>query len=115
LTGTGTTALTSTLTVAPSSLTFGAVTLGSTARQTVILTATGTAAVTINSATIAGTGFTVSGATFPVVLNPSQTLTLTVQFAPTADGAATATLTLDNNSTNNPTPAITLTGTGTTA
>ena len=39
------------------------------------LSSTGTAPVTINSAALSGTGFTMSGATFPVTLNPTQSAT----------------------------------------
>ena len=46
---------------------------------------------TINSGTLTGTGYTMSGATFPVTLNPGLAVTLEVQFDPTrgsSDGAA---------------------------
>ena len=69
---------------ATSLLAFGNVNLNTPTAQTVTLTSTGTAALTINSATLAGTGFSVSGATFPVTLNPNQTATLQVQFDPTS-------------------------------
>jgi hypothetical protein len=115
LTGTGTEATTSTLTVSPASLNFGNVTVGSLATQAVILTSTGTAPVQVNAAAISGTGFTVSGASFPVTLNPKQTVTLSVQFKPTASDAATGRLTINSNSSTNPTTVVALAGTGTTA
>jgi fibronectin type 3 domain-containing protein len=76
------------------------------------LTSTGTAAVTINSATIAGTGFTFSGATFPLTLNPQQAVTLEVTFAPTQGVPATGTLTISSTSSTNPTATVSLSGTG---
>jgi fibronectin type 3 domain-containing protein len=45
-------------------------------------------------------------------LSTNQTATLTVQFDPTAAGAATGTLTIISTSTSNPTDVISLTGTG---
>jgi hypothetical protein len=78
----------------------------------VTLTSTGTAPVTINSATLSGTGFTMSGATFPVTLNPSLAITLDVKFDPATAGAVTGQLTIQSNSSTNGTVVISLTGTG---
>jgi hypothetical protein len=78
----------------------------------VTLTSTGTAPVTINSGTLSGTGFTMSGATFPVTLNPDLALTLELQFDPTTTGAAAGQLTIQSNSSTNGTTVISLSGTG---
>jgi len=102
-----------TLTVSPASLAFGNVTVNTASTLPVTLTSTGTAPVTINSAGLSGTGFTVSGATFPVTLNPTQSVTLSVQFDPTAAGAVTGQLTIQSTSSTNGTAVIGLTGTGT--
>ena len=53
-----------------------------------------------------------SGATFPVTLNPSLAITLNVQFDPTATGAVTGQLTIQSNSSTNATVTIGLSGTG---
>jgi hypothetical protein len=110
LTGTGTSA--QQLTVNPTSLSFGDVTLGSSVTLAVTLTSSGSTAVTINSATISGAGFTVSGATFPVTLSSKQAVTLQVKFAPTAASAATGKLTISSNSSTNPTVSVNISGTG---
>ena len=47
---------------------------------------------TINSATVTGAGFTMTGGGFPATLNPGQSTTVTVHFAPTATGAAVGAL-----------------------
>ena len=101
-----------TLTVNATAIAFGDVNLNSPATQSVTLTSSGTAAVTVSSATATGAGFSVSGATFPLTLNPSQTATLSIKFDPTAAGAVTGQLTIVSNSSVNPTDNITLTGTG---
>jgi hypothetical protein len=101
-----------TLTISAASLTFGNVTVNTASTQPVTLTSTGTAPVTINSGTLSGTGFTMSGATFPVTLNPGLAVTLEVQFDPTATGAATGQLTIQSNSSTNSTAVISLSGTG---
>jgi len=102
-----------TLTISPASLAFGSVTLNTPTTLPVTLSSSGTAPVTINSAALTGTGFTVSGATFPVTLNPTQSVTLNVQFDPTAAGAVTGQLTINSNSSTNGTALIGLSGTGT--
>jgi hypothetical protein len=53
-----------------------------------------------------------SGATFPVTLNPSLAITLQVQFDPTETGAVTGRLTIQSNSSTNGTATIGLSGTG---
>ena len=113
LSGTGTAALSPQLTISAASLTFGDVTVNTASTQPVTLTSTGTSPVTIDSATLSGTGFTLSGATFPVTLNPTQSVTLNVQFDPTAAGAATGQLTIQSNSSTNSTAVVNLSGTGT--
>jgi hypothetical protein len=112
---TPTPALTPALSVNAANIAFGDVDLNSPATQSLILSSTGSAAVTVGAATLAGTGFTVSGATFPLTLNPSQTATLSVEFDPTAAGAVFGSLTLTSNSCTGSSTVITLTGTGDTA
>ena len=115
LSGTGTAAASPQLTLSAGSLTFGDVTVNTASTQPLTLTSTGTAPVTINSATTGGTVFTVSGATFPVTLNPGQSVTLNVQFEPTATGAASDQLTIQSDSSTNGTAVVNLGGTGTAA
>jgi hypothetical protein len=100
------------LTVSATSLSFGSVTLNTPTTQSLTLTSTGTSPVTVNSATLTGTGFNLSQS-FPVVLNPSQTLTLQVQFDPTTAGNFSGQLTISSNSTTGSTVQVALTGAGT--
>lgn len=113
--GTGTAATAPQLTVSANSLSFGNVSVNSTATLPLTLTSTGTAPVTVSAASLKGTGFSASGVTFPVTLNPNQSVTLNVQFQPEAAGAATGQLTITSNSTTNATISIQLSGTGTAA
>jgi hypothetical protein len=53
-----------------------------------------------------------SGATFPVTLNPNLAITLEVQFDPTTAGALTGQLTVQSDSSTNSASVIGLTGTG---
>jgi hypothetical protein len=101
-----------TLSINAASVAFGDVDLNSPSNQSVTLTSTGGAPVTVSSAAVTGTGFTISGASFPLTLNPNQTATLNVQFNPTVAGAATGQLTITSNSTTNGTAHVALNGTG---
>ena len=79
------------------SVAFGDVTVNTASTQSITLTATGTAPVTISAATLAGTGFTLPAATFPMTLNPGQAVALSVQFDPAATGTASGQLTISSN------------------
>jgi Abnormal spindle-like microcephaly-assoc'd, ASPM-SPD-2-Hydin len=111
-TGTQTPTQTPTLTVNATSIPFGSVNLNSKATQTVTLTSSGTAPVTVNSAVVTGNGFSMSGSSFPVTLNPGQTLNLNLQFVPPAAGSVAGQLTITSNSSTNPTANFALSGTG---
>ena len=111
LTGTGTAAPTGQLTASSTSLSFGSVAVGATSTQQVAITNTGNAAVQISKISPSGAGFTFSGMTAPATLNPSQTGTLSVNFAPTAAGAASGSIVITSNA-NGSSMTISLSGTG---
>ena len=79
---------TPTLGLSAASIGFGSVNVNTPTTQTLTLSSTGTAAVTVSAATLTGSGYTISGVTFPITLNPNQTAALTVRFDPTVAGAA---------------------------
>ena len=112
LSGTGT-AGNSQLTLGATSLSFGSVSVNSSATRSLTLTSTGTTPVTVNSAAITGAGFSIIGGSFPVTLNPTQVLTLQLQFEPTTAGALTGQITISSNSTSGSTAVVALSGTGT--
>jgi hypothetical protein len=105
-------ATTPALTISAASLNFGNVTVGSASTQTLRLSSTGTAAVTISSLTLTGGDYLVSGALFPLTINPGQTSSLQVQFKPAAAGVATGQIAVKSNSATAPNAVIALTGTG---
>jgi hypothetical protein len=112
LSGTGTAPLSPQLTVGPTSLAFGDVTLNTTSSMQVTLSSSGTAPVTVSAATLSGTGFAASGATFPVTINPGQAVTIQVKFDPTVAGAESGQLAVTSNSANNGTALVQITGNG---
>ena len=104
-----------TLSINVTSVSFGNVDLNIATTQSIILSSTGTGAVTVSGAAVTGTGFTLSGSSFPLTLNSGQTATLSVVFDPTVTGAATGQLTITSNSSTNGTAVVSLNGTGQTA
>ncbi|RSL17361.1 ASPM-SPD-2-Hydin domain-containing protein [Edaphobacter aggregans] len=103
------------LTVSVTSLSFGSVTVNTAATQSVTLSSTGTSPVTVSAAAITGSGFTIISGSLPVTLNPTQTVTLQVQFQPTATGGAAGQITISSNSTTGGTAVVALSGIGTAA
>ena len=101
-----------TLSINATSVAFGNVNLNTPSTQSVTLSSTGTAAVTVSAAAVSGNGFTISGATVPLTLSSSQSATINVQFDPTVAGTAIGTLTIVSTSLTNPTAIIALSGTG---
>jgi len=100
------------LSVSTTSVAFGNVTVSDPATETVTLTSSGTSALTVSGVTVSGTGFSESGVSTPVTLNPGSTATLTVEFDPTTAGSATGTVTVSDNASP-ATASISLSGTGT--
>jgi hypothetical protein len=94
----------------PASLSFGSVPAGSSATLMDSFTNTGGANVTISQATVAGTGFTVSGLSLPMVLFPGASVTFTAEFAPQGAVSATGGITVVSNASN-PTLNVSLSGT----
>jgi Domain of unknown function (DUF4082)/Abnormal spindle-like microcephaly-assoc'd, ASPM-SPD-2-Hydin len=111
LSGTGTTGNPA-LTLSTKSLSFGNEAVNSAATLPITLTSSGTSPLTVNSASISGSGFSTVGGSFPVTLNPNQTTAIQVQFKPTAAGSATGNLTIATNSTG-AAAVVSLSGTGT--
>jgi Abnormal spindle-like microcephaly-assoc'd, ASPM-SPD-2-Hydin/HYDIN/CFA65/VesB-like, Ig-like domain len=101
---------TRTLSVTPSSLSFGTVAAGSTATQLVTLTNTGNASVAISQITASGTGFALSGVTAAVTLSVGQSASFSVQFSPAAGATDTGTVSIASNATN--VSSIALSGSG---
>jgi len=103
------------MTVSATSLSFGNVTVNTAATLSLTLTSSGTSPLTVSSAAITGAGFSSVAQSLPVTLNPNQSMTLQVQFDPTATGSASGQLTISSNSTSGSTTSVTMSGTGTAA
>jgi len=108
LSGTGTAA--GQLSVSPTGLSFGSVTVGSSSPLSGSLTASG-ASVTVTSASLTNGEFVLSGISLPATLAAGQSTPFTVTFTPQASGATSASLSFSSNASNSP-AAQSMTGTG---
>ncbi len=100
------------LTPSPSSLNFGSVQVGNKLQLSETLTNTGGVNVNVSQASTAGTGFTMSGLTPPLLLTPGQHYTFTVTFTPPSLGNYTGSVSIVSDASN-PILSIPLSGTGT--
>ena len=108
--GTGVNANAINLGVSPSSLSFGNVTVGSSASLQLTLSASN-GPVTISSAQVNSSEFTLPGFVLPKTIPAGQGVAATVMFTPNASGTASANLILISNAANSPN-TVPLTGVG---
>jgi hypothetical protein len=100
------------LTANPAGLAFGSVQVGGTLTLTDSFTNTGATGVTISQATVTGTGFSIVGLSFPLLLNPGASVTFNVEFAPQSPVNAMGGIIVSSNASN-PSLNVSLSGTGT--
>jgi len=97
------------LAVTPASADFGSVTVGTSKTQSATLVASGSS-VTLSSANVTDSEFSLSGIAFPVTIPAGQSMPFTLTFVPRTSGTAAATLSLASTAANS--AAENLTGTG---
>ncbi len=100
------------LTANPASLAFGSAQVGSSLTLTDSLTNTGGSSVTISQASATGTGFSISGLTVPLTLNPGASVTFSALFAPQSAASLSGGIAVVSNASNS-TLNVSLSGTGT--
>jgi Abnormal spindle-like microcephaly-assoc'd, ASPM-SPD-2-Hydin len=86
---------TSSLSITPSVISFGNVSVGGPITQPLRLTNGGSASVAIASATASGSGFSFSGLTTPQTLTPGESVNFTAEFNPKSAGAQTGTISIE--------------------
>ena len=84
----------------PTSISFGSVSVGTSKSATGTLTNSANYAVSVSTATVTGTGFRMSGLTAPMTLNPGQSASYSITFAPTSSGSVTGNLAISSNAPN---------------
>ena len=105
------TGLQAAISLTPSSANFGSVTVGSTNSQTIQIGNTGNGTLTITQASATGSGFSTTGLTLPLSINPGQSSTFNGQYQPSAAGSASGSITIVSNAASSPN-VVALTGTG---
>ena len=98
------------LTINPTNVPFGNISVGSNSSQSVTLTNSGNAVVNITGAAASGTGFGLSGLGAQSI-NPGASITFAATFAPTTAGNVTGNISISSNAPNSP-AVITLSGAG---
>lgn len=89
------------LAVNPATMSFSSVAVGSSQNQTGTLSA-GSSPITVSSATWQGSGFSLTGITFPVTIPSGQSVPFTVTFAPQAAGSVSGGISFVSNASNSP-------------
>lgn len=88
------------LTCTPSPMRFGAVPIGQSETQIVVLTNTGTTSVTVTANNTTGSEFSVSNPTLPLTLSAGQSVSVNVTFSPTTTGWALGSSTFTSTASN---------------
>ena len=100
---------TTALSVTPSVVGFGNVSVGSPVTQSLRLTNNSSVSVAVKSVSASGTGFGISGLTTPQTLTPNESVNFTAEFNPKTAGAETGSISIETAAT----PlAVGLNGTG---
>jgi Abnormal spindle-like microcephaly-assoc'd, ASPM-SPD-2-Hydin len=99
------------LSASPASLSFGSLTTGTSATQSVTISNTGNSSVSISQVSASGAGFSTSGIALPLSLAAGQSTSFSVSFAPASAGSLAGSVTVVSNATNSPL-VVALSGTG---
>jgi hypothetical protein len=113
LTGTGTTSGVGQLSLAPASLNYGNVAVGTTDTLAITMTATG-GSITVSSANSSSSQFALTGTTLPVTIASGKSLSVNVGFTPKSSGSESGSLTFSSTASNSQAIAS-LAGVGTVA
>jgi hypothetical protein len=99
-----------TFSMAPTSINFGSVALGTTASQSVTITNSGASSLTVTQASVAAAGVNITGASFPMVINAGKQAIFDIVFTPKAAGALTGQVSVTSNLSSSPS-MVSLSGT----
>jgi hypothetical protein len=94
----------SSFTVTPASVSFGDVTVGSNATQTIKLANTGSGSITISKLTTSGTGMSSSGLSLPYTLGAGKSTTFTAEFKPTSAASDSGSIAISSSATSKSVP-----------
>ncbi|HUL16609.1 MAG TPA: choice-of-anchor D domain-containing protein, partial [Terriglobales bacterium] len=101
------------LSVSPTSVNFGTVTVGSKGSQNVTLSNQGSADLTISLISVNATAVGATGMTTPATIKAGQSATLTLSYSPTVAASMTGNVTITSNDPHTPSFAVAVSGTST--
>ena len=90
------------ISLSATSFNFNTVAIGQSSKQTLHVSNTGAAPLTINSLVLNSSQFSFTGPAFPRTVLPAQAVDYTVSFAPTTAGSASASIQITSNASNSP-------------
>jgi hypothetical protein len=99
------------LVCSPATARFGAIVVGRSVSQEIVLTNTGDASATVSAISVSNSEFSVSGISLPATLSAGQSVALSVDFSPNSIGETSAELTITSNA-ENPTLQVVIKGAG---
>jgi hypothetical protein len=99
------------ISVTPTSVSFGTVSVGTTASQSMVVANNGTADLTFSQVSTVGTAFSLANLTNATIVPAGQSATFTASFKPAAAGNATGSISIVSNAAETP-MTISLTGVG---
>jgi len=108
LAGTGTQAQ---ISLIPSSVSFGAVAVGTSNSQTINVINQGSSSLTLTQAGVSGVGFKISGITVPTTITAGASTTFNAVFGPTSTGNMSGSISLTSDASSSPL-SVPLSGTG---
>jgi hypothetical protein len=88
------------LSVSPAIVVLGKVKVGASQTETVALVNSGATSVTVQQATVSGSGFKMSGLSYPLTLSPGQKKQFSVTFTPQSAGPSTGTVAVTSDAPN---------------
>jgi Abnormal spindle-like microcephaly-assoc'd, ASPM-SPD-2-Hydin len=99
------------LSASPANVSYGNVGVGSASPKNISLQNTGNAPLTITQASASGAGFSMSGLSMPVTINPGNSASFAATFAPTTTGSVSGGISVASNAPGSP-MTIPLSGAG---
>lgn len=90
------------LAVSPSTMNFGTINVGTSSSQSGTLAAGSSSAITVSSASWNGTGYSLGGITFPIMVAAGQSVPFTVTFSPQASGNSPGSVSFLSSASNSP-------------
>lgn len=99
------------ISVSPAAVNFGSVSVGGTVSQSVTVSNPGGSPLTVTQASTSASGFTITGATFPMTVAAGKQSLLTIMFSPKATGAVTGSVSVMSDASSAPS-TVSISGTG---